>query len=221
MRVTIAALLLLAGCPLEGDGSLVSEQRTVETVDSIEVFGEFTVEIAVRPELGAPETIALTVEGEANVMDRLFTQIHGDGVLTIAVDPNLLTTPTIAPKVTLAVPALREVFAADRSAVAITGGKLDDAIAITATEASAVSLTQAFRMTADVAASGTSRVTLAGTGPLVVLDASDSAEIDASRFAAEIARVTVADPTAAVTVCTTGAAPQTAGEKQQIAPRCE
>lgn len=220
MRVTIAALVLLAGCPLEGDGKLVTQSRTVATVDAIEVFADFEVEIAVRPELGAPDTIALQVEGESNLMDRLFTEIHSDGVLSIAIDPNLLSAPTLAPKVTLAMPALRQVFAADQAKVTITGGKLDDTIAITAVEASAVSLAEAYRTTADVTASGTSKVTLAGTGPLVIVDASDSAQVDASGFVAEIARVTVADATAAVTICTTGAAPQTAGESGQVTTRC-
>jgi hypothetical protein len=220
VRVAIAAVVLLAGCLLEGDGERVTVARRVPAFDSIEVFGDFTVEIAVRPALGTLETVALEIEGESNVMERLFTEVHGDGVLSIAVDPNLRTELTLAPKVTFAVPALREVFAADRSAVTITGGRLDDAIAITATEASTVAMAMAYRLTVEVAASGTSRVTLAGTGPLVVFDAADSAEIDASGFYSEIARVTVADATAAVTVCTTGAAPQTAGETEKIEVRC-
>jgi hypothetical protein len=220
VRVTIAAVVLLAGCRLEGDGERVTVAREVPAFTSIEVFGDFTVEIAVRPELGAPETIAVAVEGESNAIERLFTEVHGDGVLSIAVDPNLQTELTLAPKVTVAVPALREVFAADRSTVTIAGGRLDDAIAITATEASSVAMTEAYRLTVDVAASGSSRVTLAGTGPLVVFDAADSAEIDASGFYSEIARVTVADATAAVTVCTTGSAPQTAGVVENIETRC-
>lgn len=219
MRATIAAVVLLAGCRLEGDGERVTVAREVPAFTSIEVFGEFTVEIAVRPELGAPETIAVAVEGESNVMERLFTEVHGDKVLSIAVDPNLQTTLTLTPKVTVAVPALREVFAADRSTVTITGGRVDS-ITITATEASSVTMTEADGLTVDVAASGSSRVTLAGTGPLAVFDAADSAEIDASRFYSEMAQVTVADATASVTVCTTGAAPRTAGVVEQIETRC-
>lgn len=61
---------------------------------------------------------------------------------------------------------------------------------------------------------------LAGAGPLVVFDAGDPAEIDASGFLSDIARVTVADATAAVTVCTTGAAPQTAGAVEELEVRC-
>lgn len=220
MRGAIAAALVLAGCPVTGDGRLATDARSVAYFEAIEVFGEFTVEVEVRPELGAPDTIALQVEGEANLLDRLFTVVHGDGVLSIAVDPNLQVVPTLAPRVTLAVPALREVFAAEHATVTITGGRLDEAIAITTTEDSAVSMADSYRLTVDVSASGTSRVTLAGTGPLLVVDAADSAQVDASGFITEIARVTVADATAAVTVCTTGAAPQTAGEAGRVMTRC-
>lgn len=220
MRKAIAAVVLLAGCPVEGDGKLVTDARTVASFAAIEVFGEFTVEVEVRPELGAPDTIALEVEGESNVMDRLFTVVHGDGVLSIAVDPNLQTEPTLAPTVRLAVPALRRVFAADRATVTITGEELDDTIAVTTVEGSEVSLTLADRITADITASGTSRVTLAGAGPLVIVDAADSAQVDASGFVAGSARVTVRAPTAAVTVCTAGEALQTAGEVGQVTVRC-
>lgn len=217
MRSGILGLVALAGCVLKGDGEVVAVDREVGWFDAIEVFGGFAVEVQVDAGLAGAETLTLEVEGESNLLERLFTAIHGEGVLSIAVDPNLLTEVTVPPKASLAAPELRGVYATDRAQVTVAGG--GGALAIEAAEEAAITVTGLVAATAEIQARGSSAVVLAGAGPKLVVDAGDGASVDAGAFAAAEVEVTVAG-TATVIVCSTGPAPTIAGEASQVTVRC-
>lgn len=217
MRTTILALLVLASCALKGDGDLVEVSREVPPFTSIEVFDDFEVDVRVKPELGA-EGVTVRVTAEANLIDRVFTEVHGDGVLSIAVNPNLRTELTRTPAVTIAVPSLQGVFASDRAIVRVADAR--GALTIESEGSSVVEATGLTEVVAEVAARGTSDVALAGAGPRVTIEVSEGARVDASALAAEAALVTVAGVTASATVCTTGAAPEIAGEVERVTVEC-
>lgn len=217
MRSGILGLVVLAGCALEGDGAVVEVEREVGLFDAIEVFSGFVVEVRVEPELADAEALAVTVAGESNLLGRLFTVIHGEGVLSIAIDPNLLSAPTVMPRASLAVPALASVFVTDRSQVTVEGA--GGAVRFEAAEAAKITATGLTGAAAEVRARGTSAVVLEGAGTRLVVDAGDGASVDAGGFAAETVEVTVAG-TASVVVCSTGAAPVISGAAAQVTIGC-
>ena len=219
VRRTIATLALLAGCELKGDGTPAEAERTVPPLAQIEVFDDFEVTVTVRPELDPEADVTLRVTGDANALGRLFTEVHGDGVLSIAADPNLRQELALNPTVTLEVPALVGVFASDRAVVRVLGAS--GALAIEAELASLVEASELTEIAAAVVARDASRVTLAGAGPEVTITASDMAHVGASRLTAERASVTVDGESASVTVCTSGAAPTIEGEAAQVTVACE
>ncbi|MDC0722075.1 GIN domain-containing protein [Nannocystis bainbridge] len=219
MRRTIATLALLAGCELKGDGTPAEAERTVPPLAQIEVFDDFEVTVTVRPELDPEADVTLRVTGDANALGRLFTEVHGDGVLSIAADPNLRQELTLKPTVTLEVPALVGVFASDRAVVRVLGAS--GALAIEAELASLVEASELTEIAATVVARDASRVTLAGAGPEVTIAASDMAHVGASRLTAEHASVTVDGESASVTVCTSGAAPTIEGEAALVTVACD
>ncbi|MBZ5709725.1 GIN domain-containing protein [Nannocystis pusilla] len=219
MRRTIATLALLAGCELNGDGVPAEVVREVPPLHAIEVFDDFEVAVTVRPELDPEADVTLRVTGEANALDRLFTEVHGEGVLSIAVNPNLLTELKLKPTVTLEVPALRSVFASDRTVVRVIGAS--EALAIEAELKSTVEATELTAIAAEVVARDLGRVKLAGAGPEVRISVHDMAEVDASRLVAEAAHVNVEGASATVTVCTSAAPPEIVGEAAQVTVACE
>ena len=219
VRRTIATLALLASCELKADGVPREVVREVPPFDAIEVFDDFEVAVTVRPELDPEADVTLRVTGEANAIGRLFTEVHGEGVLSIAVNPNLRTELTLKPTVTLEVPALRSVFATDRTVVRVAGAS--EALAIEAELESIVEATELVAVAADVVARDASYVALAGAGPEVRISVSDMANVDASALTAEAAHVTVEGESATVKVCTEGMEPEIVGEAAQVTVACE
>lgn len=209
--------LVLAGCALEGDGEVVEVEREVGRFDALEVFSGFVVDVRVEPELADAEALAVTVAGESNLLGRLFTVIHGEGVLSIAIDPNLLSAPTVMPRASLAAPALARLFVADRSQVTVEGA--GGAVRFEAAEEAKITATGLVDAAAEVKARGASAVALAGAGTRLVVDAGDGASVDAGGFAAAAVEVTVAG-TATVVVCTTGEAPVITGAAAQVTVAC-
>ncbi|HEY8378706.1 MAG TPA: DUF2807 domain-containing protein [Nannocystis sp.] len=218
MRRAIAGLWVLTSCALQGDGKAVEVSREVPQFSAIEVFDEFAVEVRVEPGIAA-ETVTLRVKAEGNVMDRVFTEVHGEGVLSIAVNPNLLTELTLPPEVTMTVPALEGVFVSDRAKVRVEGAQ--GALTVESEAEGVIEAVALREAEVTVSARGRSQVMLAGTGPKVVITARENAHVDASRLAAEVVEVTVEGATATVTVCSTGAAPQIAGDATRVTVACE
>ena len=171
-RVIPGLVVLLAGCPLEGDGALTERVDEVAWFDALEVFSDFEVEAAVDPALAGAKTLTVTVTGESNLLERLFAGVHGEGVLSIAVDPNLLSKTTIRPKASLTAPALRSVYAADRAKVTVSGAS--GSFAAETDELAEVTAQGLTTADAVVTARGSSAVVLAGAGPTLVIDASEA-----------------------------------------------
>lgn len=217
MRTVLVALAFVTGCALKGDEVPAEAVREVPPFTVIEVFDEFEVEVTVRPELDPEAPVRLRVAGEANALHRLFTEVHGDGSLSIAVDPNVMTRLTRTPRVTLEVPALRGVFASDGAAVQVTGAS--GALAIEAEARGVVEAAGLVEVSAVVIARDAAEVRLAGAGPELVIHVADAASVDASALSAEAADVTVAGSKATATVCTTSA-PTIDGEAAQVTRAC-
>ncbi|WAS93256.1 GIN domain-containing protein [Nannocystis punicea] len=218
MRRTIAMFALLASCELKGDGVPAEAVRMVPPFTQIEVFDDFEVTVAVRPELDPEADVTLRVTGDANALGRLFTEVHGEGVLSIAVNPNLLQELKVIPTVTLEVPALVGVFATDRAVVRVSGAS--EALAIEAELSSVVEATELTAITADVVARDASYVTLAGAGPEVAIAVADMASVDASGLTVERAEVTIDGDSANVKVCTSGEPPAIVGEAERVTIEC-
>lgn len=219
MRRTIATLALLAGCELKGDGVPGETVRTVPPFSQIEVFDDFQVTVTVRSELDPEADVTLRVTGDANALSRLFTEVHGDGVLSIANNPNLLQALKVIPTVTLEVPALVGVFATDRAVVRVHGAS--EALAIEAELTSVVEASELTQVAAHVTARDASYVMLAGAGPELAVVVADMAHVEASRLTAERATVTIEEGAPSVTVCTGGAPPAIVGEAERVTVACE
>lgn len=209
---------MLGSCTLEGDGTAVEVSREVPPFTALEVFDGFEVEVQVDEGLAATEAVALAVTAEANVIDRVFTEVHGEDVLSIAVNPNLRTELTQAPQVRMTVPGLEGVFASDRAIVRVAGA--GGALAIEGESAAVIEMSALADVEAIVIARGTSAVSLAGTARRVTIAVREGATVDGSRLAAEAVEVRVEGPTATAAVCTTGAAPAITGEAAQVTVGC-
>lgn len=197
-RAALTPCLALA-CTLTGDGVPGSVTRSLPVFDAVEVFDGFTVALTVEPALAA-ESIALELSGDANALGRLFAAVHGDATLSLGVDPNHLTELRLVPGAAARVPALRRVFAADTSAVAVTGAR--EALEIELHESATLTLTDAEAVALEVLADGEAALSLAGHGPTLRVVAGGTATIDARGFAAAAVRVEHAG-TGEVLVCAT------------------
>lgn len=208
--------LALAGCVLEGDGRLAETSREVPRFDRLEVFGAFEVEVRVRPELEGLDTVTVRLAGDDNALGRLFTQVHGGDVLTIAVDPNLQTELTLTPSATLEVPALDGVYAAGTTRVTVLGASGE--LLIEAREGARVDVRELTRGRPDVLASGRAVVTLAGEGSQIGVEAAEDAAVDASAFRARAAAVLLADR-ASAKICSE-LTPEIEGAEAQVLRLC-
>lgn len=182
-RFAVLACLGLA-CTLRGDGERVVEVRELPVFSVIEVFDGFVTTVFVDPALSAEEPLALSVSADGNAMRRVFTELHGEGTLSVAVDPNHLTRLSLTPEIEVTVPALRRAYVADTTVLEVIGARGE------------LSLEALGSATLDVAGTGvtltaTARedatLILAGDGPALTLEVYDAATVDARGFhAAEV-----------------------------------
>lgn len=201
-RVALLPTLALA-CTLRGDGGLLEEERIVAYFDVVEVFDDFAVTLRVDAGAVAGETQRIAVRGDANAMDRLFTQVHAEATLSVNVDPNHLTSLTATPELSARLPALTRVYATDASVLEISGA--GEALALELHGDAALTLEGAEAVALDVVAADAAALTLAGAGPTLTLTTSGAATVDAREFTA--ASVTVdAQGDGEVLVCSTGPA---------------
>lgn len=201
-RVALFAALMapVPACTLHGDGLQVSVNRQLPGFAAVEVFDDFVARVTVDPALPVADEIAVTVLGEANVLRRLLTLVHGEGVLSVGVDPNQLTELTIPPEMHVQVPTLARGYATDTTTLEISGAHGE--LTLEAHESATVMLDAAHDLTLGVDATGEAQLTLVGDGPELTLTAADAASVDASGFAA--ARVAViANGTGEIRVCAT------------------
>jgi hypothetical protein len=158
--------------------------RELPAFSVIEVFVGFVTTVLVDPALDAAEPVALSVSADGNAMERIFTEMHGEGTLSVAVDPNTLTRLSLTPEIEVTVPALRRAYAADTTVLEVQGAQGE------------LSLAALGSATLDVAGTGvtltaTARedatLILAGDGPTLTLEVYDAATVDARGFrAAEV-----------------------------------
>lgn len=81
MLVLVVMAMLVAGCSVtRGSGIAISDERTVDDFDSIEVSGSVEVEVAVGP------AAAVVVEGDDNIVEIIRTRVR-DRRLVIDTEP--------------------------------------------------------------------------------------------------------------------------------------
>jgi hypothetical protein len=177
-RLAVLACLGLA-CTLRGDGERVVEVRELASFSVIELFDGFVTTVVVDPTLDAKDPVALSVSADGNAMRRIFTELHGEGTLSVAVDPNNLTRLSLTPEIEVTVPALRRAYAADTTVLEVLGAQGE------------LSLEALGSATVDVAGAGvmltaTARedatLILTGDGPTLILEVYDAATVDARSF---------------------------------------
>lgn len=203
MRPVVLLPGLVLACTLHGDGQSGEQSRELPFFDVVEVFDDFTVALAVDPGLPAGEKIRVEVRGDANALDRLFTQVHAEDTLAVNVDPNHLTQLSLVPELRARVPGLTRVYATDASVLEVSGAR--EALALELHGSAALTLRDAQALTLDVVAADAAALTLVGSGPALALATSGAATVDARGFAAETVTVD-AQGSGEVRVCSASAA---------------
>jgi len=197
-RVLLLGCVALA-CTLDGDGRRISKSRFImQYFDAIEVFDSFETDVVVDPTLQVGIGMAVKVSGEGNALDRLFVGVHGEQTLSAGVDPNHLTSLTLAPTLGVRIPVLVKLYADDTTITTVTGGTGE--ILIEAHDRAVVSLAGADAASLTVEASDDAAVSLAGAGPALKISATGAASVDAQAFLADSVTVD-AQGSGTVVVC--------------------
>jgi hypothetical protein len=182
-RVVLLGCVALA-CTLEGDGRRISKSRFImEYFDAIEVFDSFETDVVVDDTLQVGIGTAVKVSGEGNVLDRLFIGVHAEQTLSAGVDPNNLTSLTLAPTLGVRIPVLVKLYADDRTITTVTGGTGE--ILVEAHDRAVVSMGGAEAASLTVEVSDDAAVTLAGAGPALKISTTGAASVDAQGFRAD------------------------------------
>ncbi len=182
-RVVLLGCVALA-CTLDGDGRRVSKSRFImQYFDAIEVFDSFETDVVVDDTLQVGIGMAVKVSGEGNALDRLFIGVHAEQTLSAGVDPNHLTSLTLAPTLGVRIPVLVKLYADDRTITTVTGGTGE--ILVEAHDRAVVNMGGAEAASLTVEASDDAAVTLAGAGPALKISATGAASVDAQGFRAD------------------------------------
>ena len=179
-------LLLAAGfaaCTLRGDGERVEQTRELPPFTAVEVFNNFAVTLTIDRFVPDDEPIDVTVSGDGNALARLFTLVHGEGALSVGVDPNTLTELTMTPELVASVPALRSAYAADAATLEIV--EPEGELTLTALEHAAVTLSDGEDLSLTATVQGAAELVIDGAGPLLELVVEDDATVDARWFLAD------------------------------------
>lgn len=110
-----------AGCTLRGDGQRLSETRVLDYFDAVEVFDNFVTDIVVDPGLLVGGELEVVVAGDANLLDHVFTGVHGPDTLSAGVDSNNLVAPKLAPELAVELPVLVTLYAEDDTTTTVSG----------------------------------------------------------------------------------------------------
>lgn len=197
MRRLLPLVCLGLACTLRGDGEFVEEARELPVFTGIEVFDGFTATVTVDP---AVDAATVVVGGDGNALERLFTVMHAEATLSVAVDPNELSELSLTPTLTATVPALRSGFVEDSSSLEIRGPS--GALGLVVREAGSVMVHAGAALSVSATVSDDGELTLAGSGPALELVVEGDATVEAGAFAA--AAVTVrARGTGEIRVCAT------------------
>lgn len=201
VRRLVPLACLAVACTLRGDGVRADETRELPVFTTLEVFDGFAATITVDPSSPAQGPVAVTVSGDANALQRLFTVWHGEGALSVAIDPNRLTSLSLSPTLEATVPGLGRAYAADTTVLEILGAAGELSLEVREWATLAVTGASAASVTAEAHENAT--LILAGEGPTLTLTVEDAATVDARDFRA--IRVTVeAHGTGQIEVCAVG-----------------
>jgi len=173
-------LLCVGACPIVGDGELTSETRTIDDpIRRIEVFDGLAVDVAVDPELALGAT--LEVRGDANLIDRIITELHSTDVLGLGLTATSETRPSTAPEVRVATSSVDEAYvsASTLTIQGLIGGELT----LDGREGSTIeALGTLEAIHADL--QDDSALTLEGAVATLALVTADAATVDASALTA-------------------------------------
>lgn len=183
VRPPVLLALLVAACTLRGDGERVEQTRELPLFAAIEVFDDFVVTLEVDRFAAEDGPITVTVSGDGNALARLFTLVHGEATLSVAVDPNTLTDLRVTPQLDASVPALRDAHAADAATLEIVGPAGE--LTLTAIERAAVTVSEGDALTVRATVQDDAQLVVTGAGPLLELVVEDGATVDARGFIAD------------------------------------
>ncbi len=218
MRGVLLLAALGLACTLHGDGRPVTIKRKLPGFTTVEVFDNFTTQLTIDPALSEDAAIWVSLTGEANALRRLFTLVHGEGTLSVAVDPNKLTELNVTPELRARVPALQRAYAEDEAVLEISGAGGE--LSLAARESATVTLDAAAGLTLTASVLDEAHLIVVGEGPALTLNVEGGATVDAGSFSA--AKVTViARGDGEVRVCATAAITIRGPGSPQVVLACE
>ena len=159
---SLLALVVCAGCPTQGSGVRIEEDREIEAFTELDVGGSLNVIV----HAGAAPSARLV--GDDNLVSMIKTELHGDE-LRVYVDGSYSTRNPLS--VFLTTPALREIELSGSADVVADGLRADSLVL-------------------DVSGSGT--LSASGHGAKMTADVSGSGQVDAAGLPVEEANVDVA-----------------------------
>ena len=174
-------LLCAGGCPIVGDGDLTIETRTIDDpIRRIEVFDGLAVDVALDPELA--QGVHLEVRGDANLMERIITELHSTDVLGLGLTATSETRPSTAPEVSVATASVAEAYVSGASTLTLQGLISGD-LTLDGRDRSTIEALGALE-TINADLRDGSALTLEGAVATVALVTADAATVDASALTA-------------------------------------
>ena len=175
-----ALAALLTGCTV-GSGEIVTETRSVEGFDEIDLRGTGEVRITVDG------TESLTIEAEDNIIDRLSSEVSGS-TLILSVDRPIRPTEDIIYTVTMA--SLEGIEISGSGAIEVSEFSTED-FAVDVSGSGAASITDVDAETVFVRISGSGAVTITGDADELDLSISGSGSFDGDRLAVDTGDVDI------------------------------
>ncbi len=174
-------VLCAGGCPIVGDGDLTRESRTIDDpIRRIEVFDGLVVDVALDPDL--VQGASLEVLGDANLIDRIITELHSTDVLGLGLTATSETRPSTAPEVRVATANVEEAYVSGASSLTIQG-LVSGGLALDGRDQSTIDAVGALA-TLDADLRGDSALTLDGTIMTVALVTADAATVNGNDLVA-------------------------------------
>jgi hypothetical protein len=190
----LASILTLSGCysmlvaigpGIKGSGILKEETRQVGEFTGIDIGSALNAKVTVGPKT------EVTLSGDDNLLPLVKTEVR-DGHLVARFESKTGIQQKLPLTLTITVPRLDFVAAADASRVDVKGGEAAT-FRVKCSDASTVEVSGVSAEAIDVLASDASRVTITGKAKKMTVKASDASTVSAGGVPAESAQVVASD----------------------------